>query len=276
MNISKISDSNGYIKVAAFDHRDSLKKFVSEIYFQSFKELLTKEFGPLTTAVLVDPFYGQKAIIHASRNNIPLILTREESGYIEDPKRSDRTTVLNSHPVNELKGMCASAIKLLLYFNPSSKNAEDQLNVLKQVKKECDADNLPLVLEPITYPLDEKEYNKAEMILRSLELMKDYADVFKIEYPIDPKSEPLENAEPYLKQFTALLGDKPWILLSRGAMEFETFKQAVRISKDNGSKGYAVGRAIWQELTSNRNWDSIYEFITTTGVKRMKELNEIF
>lgn len=274
MNISKISDKNGYIKIAAFDHRDSLKKYVSEVHFQSFKELLTKEFGPLSTAVLVDPFYGQKAIIHASRNNIPLILTREESGYTDNPQ--GRVTVLNHYPADELKGMCASAIKLLLYFNPQAENATQQIKVLKQVKTECEEANLPLILEPITYPIDPKNYDKAEMILETLKQVKDYADVLKIEYPVDPKTDSLEKAVPYLKEFTKILGDKPWILLSRGAMEFETFKKAVQISKDNGSKGYAVGRAVWQELTANRNWDSTEEFIKTIGVKRMKELSEIF
>ncbi|MDQ5981645.1 MAG: tagatose 1,6-diphosphate aldolase [Patescibacteria group bacterium] len=272
--MSSVSDQNGYIKIAAFDHRDSIKKFVPEELISDFKNLLTAELGPVTTAVLVDPFYGQKAISTANQNGTKLILSREESGYTDNP--DGRLTVLSKNTSNDLKEMGASAIKMLVYFNPDSKNANEQVEIVKKVASECKEINLPFLLEPITYQIANVPYNKPEAILKTLEIFGPIADILKIEYPTDVETEPLELAVPYMQQITHILDKKPWILLSRGNMTFEKYMEAVTICKNNGASGYAVGRAVWQEVKDYKNWNEIENFVKTTVKERMIKLSQLF
>ncbi len=273
MNLSKLTDSCGIIRIAAFDHRDSLAKYVPQEKFGEFKNLLTIIFKDYVTGVLVDPIYGEKSIETANRNGTSLILSREESGYTDNPE--GRETVLTNIDSRQLKQMGASAIKMLLYYNPDSSSKQKQLYILKQVSDEAHAIELPLVLEPITYPLTNVDYNKAREIKRTLQEISQFADILKIEYPTDPENEPLEIAEPHLKEITQMLKEKPWILLSRGSMTFETFKSAVSLCLRNGAKGYAVGRAVWQEVKDYQTWEEKENFIRTVGKVRMQELSQL-
>ena len=119
---------------------------------------------------------------------------------------------------------------------------------------------------------DAKKYD-ASMTLQDV---KDYADVLKIEYPTDVKNAELSAGKNYLMQITKLLNDKPWVLLSRGDMNFEKYYEAVKISLECGGKGYAVGRAIWQEIADLKNFNEVVNFINTTGLARIKKLNTLF
>lgn len=273
MDFTRLTDSNGIIRIAAYDHRDSLAKYVPVERFSDFKNLLTESFKDYVTGVLVDPVYGEKAIETANRNGTSLILSREESGYTDNPE--GRETVLTNIDSRQLRQMGASAVKMLLYYNPDSSSKQKQLDILKQVSDEAHSVDLPLVLEPITYPLTNVDYDKAREIKRTLREVSLFADILKIEFPTDPENEPLESAEPYLKEITQLLQAKPWILLSRGSMTFETFKSAVSLCIRNGSKGYAVGRAVWQETKDYQTWEEKETFIKTIGTQRMKELLQI-
>jgi tagatose-1,6-bisphosphate aldolase len=133
------------------------------------------------------------------------------------------------------------------------------------------------LLEPVIY--DHVHYK--DDLLRTVTLFTDKCDVLKLEYPGLEESSP--EAEAAACARVSQLADVPWILLSRG-MEFEKFKSALQISMDNGASGFAVGRAVWQEikefsLEKTGNWEQsltqIEEFLTTTGTERMKELIEI-
>ena len=274
MNRQNISDPNGFIKISAYDHRDSLKKFIPEEYFAKFKALLTDVLGPYTTGVLVDPFFGGEAIQIATQKHISLILSREESGYTDNP--DGRLTKLHQFNSEKLKQMGASAVKLLLYYNPDAANKADQIAIVKNLYIETTKAKLPLVLEPITYEIPGKRYFKAEAIYQTLQDVKDYADVLKIEYPTDVKNAELSAGKNYLMQITKLLNDKPWVLLSRGDMNFEKYYEAVKISLECGGKGYAVGRAIWQEIADLKNFNEVVNFINTTGLARIKKLNTLF
>lgn len=274
MNCQNISDPNGFIKIAAYDHRDSLKKFIPEEYFAKFKALLTDVLGPHTTGVLTDPFYGQEAIQIATQKNIPLILSREESGYTDNP--DGRLTKLHQFDSEKLKQMGASAVKLLLYYNPDAPNKDQQIAIVKNLYTETTKAKLPLVLEPITYEIQGKRYFKAEAIYQTLQDVKDYADVLKIEYPTDVKTQDLSAGKNYLIQITKLLQGKPWVLLSRGDMDFGKYYEAVKISLECGGKGYAVGRAIWQEIAGLKNFNEVVNFINTIGLERVKKLNTLF
>lgn len=85
--------------------------------------------------------------------------------------------------------------------------------------------------------------------------------VFKLEYPGDADS---------CRRITELLGETPWVLLSRGK-DFEVFKEELKVAVANGAAGFLAGRTLWQEVTTLRGTDREC-FLTQTLPIRFREL----
>ena len=273
MELSSLTDSNGFIKIAAFDHRDSLGKILPEERMSDFKALCSKLFSPYSTAILVDPEYGEDSITIAKDQKKGILLSRAKSGYADNP--DGRKTVLYKQFTSQrLKEMGATGIKLLVYYNASADNANEQVEIVKKVHEEAKQANLPFLIEPITYPVDGHQYHRGDATLRCVVDLRNHCDILKLEYPVDPAIENIENAIPYLEQISSE-AMKPWVLLSRG-MKFDKYKKALRLSKEAGCAGFAVGRAVWQEFSELSTWEEQVHFMETTAVNRMKELSDIW
>ncbi len=275
MDISKLQNKNGFIKIAAMDHRDSLKKFIPEERLSDFKNLLTQTFAPYSTAVLVDPEYGLSAIESAKKINLAVLLTREETGYVDNP--DGRVTKLyKDFDSKKLKEMGADAVKLLLYFNNTSNNFHEQLEVVKKVREETLTENIPFLIEPITYEIKNTEYIKGDQIIEAVKSLIGLCDILKLEFPVDVLEDGsnISDGSEWLAQINNVI-TVPWVLLSRG-MKFENYKSALQLSKQYGCSGYAVGRAVWQEISEQKSWQGIENFIKTTALNRMRELSEIY
>jgi tagatose 1,6-diphosphate aldolase len=275
MDISKLQNRNGYIKIAAMDHRDSLKKFIPEDKLSDFKNLIAQVFAPYSTAVLVDPEYGLPAIESAKKMNLAMLLTREETGYLDNP--DGRTTELyKEFDSRKLKEMGADAVKLLLYFNNNASNFQQQLDVVKKVREETLMENIPFLIEPITYEIKDTGYVKGEQIVEAVKELDHLCDILKLEFPIDVLEDGsnIPSGSEWLDQISDVI-TVPWVLLSRG-MKFDNYKSALKLSKQHGCSGYAVGRAVWQEISEQKSWDDIETFIKTTALNRMKELSGIY
>lgn len=273
MKLSTLRNENGYIKIAAFDHRDSLKKLIPEEKLAEFKSLCARLFLPYSTAILVDPEYGLESIKIAQSQNKGILLGREQSGYT-DSDEGRETLLYENFTAKKLKEMGATAIKLLVYFNPDAQNAKDQIEIIRKVREETKTVNLPFLIEPITYPIDGYLYHRGDTIIKTVIALRDYCDILKIEYPIDPEIEGLRSAIPYLNQISNEL-TIPWILLSRG-MKFENYKKALILSKEAGCSGFAVGRAVWQEFATYKTWEEKVKFMETIAVNRMNEISKIW
>lgn len=271
MNITKLQNKNGFIKIAAMDHRDSLRKFIPEDKLSEFKKLLTETFSPYSTAVLVDPEYGRDAIASARNLGLGLMLTREKTGYVDNP--DGRVTELyDEFDSKKLKEMGADAVKILLYYNSKSPNKQAQLEVVKKVREETLAENLPFLVEPITYEIKGTLYDKGEETIHAVRDLTELCDILKLEFPSDLSTP--DRATSVLAEIQEII-TVPWVLLSRG-MKFEIYKTALELSKNYDCKGFAVGRAVWQEVNEYKTWPEIENFIKTTALNRMKELSEIY
>ena len=275
MDISHLQNSQGYIEIAAFDHRGSIKKMMPEEWIPQFKKLLAETFGDITTTILVDPQFGQDAISIAKQSGHNIIMPLEKTGYVE--KNQERLARLDENfTAQKLKEIGASAIKLLIYYNSEASNKNSQLDILKKAYDDSRSVSLPLLVEPITYAINGKPYHRGDSILHAVQEVQNFADILKIEYPVDPLNEDLEDAIPYLHEISSIT-DKPWVLLSRGAMGgFDNYLKACEIAKSEGCSGYAVGRAVWKRDAEMSSWDQIEKFIKTTGKERMEKLSSIF
>ncbi|PIR42452.1 hypothetical protein CO058_02625 [candidate division WWE3 bacterium CG_4_9_14_0_2_um_filter_35_11] len=273
MELSSIANTNGYIKIAAFDHRSSLVKLITEEKMSEFKVLCAQLFSPYSTAILVDPEYGKEAITIAKNNNIGVLLSREQSVSGDDTEER-RIFLSEKYTASRLKSLGATAIKLFFYYNRDASNSLEKINIIKALHEETKNADLPLLIEPVTYAVDGYAYHRGDATLRAVKDFCGHCDILKLEYPIDPEIEGVRSAIPYLNQISEEI-DIPWVLLSRG-MKFENYKKALILAKEAGCSGFAVGRAVWQEFANFDSWEDKVKFMETIAVNRMKEISEIW
>lgn len=279
ITLDKLSDKNKTIKIIAIDHRESLLKILDKQEVTKFKTLCVREFAPYSTAALLDREYGNQARLIAQGLNLGVIWTAEQTGYVDSPEGRDTVLYKEFDAMHEANNLKVASIKLLLYYNRHSTNAKKQLEVARHTMEESHKADLPLLIEPITYPVTNKTYTKSEAILNAVEDLKEFADILKIEFPIDMDKNNMQKslitAEPLLKKINEMAAEKPWILLSRG-IDYSALKEAIKLSKRFGCRGYAVGRSIWQEVGNYKTWEEKEKFIKTTAKQRMKELSDIY
>jgi tagatose 1,6-diphosphate aldolase len=193
------------------------------------------------------------------------------------------TELLNGWSVEKIKRMGASAVKILVYYRPDLKGlASQQLNTVNMVAEECIKYDLPLLVEPKSYPVGEEISNPGEFAVLKEQLVVETAqaitalpiDVLKAEFPADLH---------YKKDRAELISlcrnlDKssrvPWVVLSAG-VEFELFCQQVEIACQAGASGFVGGRAIWQEAMHIADARERVHYLSTVGADRLKRLSEI-
>jgi tagatose 1,6-diphosphate aldolase len=173
-------------------------------------------------------------------------------------------------------------VKVLLFYHPDSRSAERQENYTREMIADCQRHELPLFLEPISYPLNpQTQKNSPEFAAERRRVVIESArrlgalgaDVLKVEFPLDAKyhSDPAAWADACAELNDA--SPVPWILLSAGE-PFETFCQQLTIACRAGCAGFAVGRSVWKEAT-NLSAEERVRFLSTTARERFKQLADI-
>ncbi len=278
MTLSSIQTSDGMFTIAPFDHRGSLAQLIGvdmnttmgQEAVTQLKVLFMEAFSPICSGVLVDPQYGWPAI-EVKSESAGLILTLESSGYTDE--KTAVPTLIPNWGVESIKNNYAVA-KLLTYYHPQEPNAEAKRKLVMELGESCRHENIGFLLEPVIFnpfdktPLAPEQLQQAQLL--AAQEFQPHCDVLKIQYPGNALA---------CATLTAEL-DIPWIILSRG-MDYSAFKEALRVCLENGAKGFAAGRSVWQEIGEFRLADgtpdmaAIKTFLHTTGVERMKELIDL-
>src|SRR3989339_220865 len=246
-----IFQKEGIYPMLALDHGESFREMLEQMNPGGVDDALIIETKKQILAVLVDQFsgclldsdYGLPAyqqLMAEQEKDLPpylLRLTKQSYGEVEGERITEP-----ARTVEELKAQGASGIKLLLYFNPFGASAKQQKTTAKKALEDAHAQELPFLLEPVTYDLPASQgKTKAELIYETVRSLKEAGvepDVWKIEYPGS-----LEDCQ----RMNELVEATPWILLTRGAT-YDEFKEYMRIAARAGAKGFLAGRAVWQEL----------------------------
>lgn len=248
------------------------------------KHALVSTLTTQASAVLLDAQYGlQSVAAGALPASTGLMVTIEDEDYDTVSPASGRRTVFREHwSVRQIRMTGADAAKLLWFYRSdrNPKAAAQQRETLARVVAECAAYSLPLVVEPIWYPLPDEEPTsagwrdrRAHGIVESvLEAASLGADVVKSEFPgyLDHANGPDEAARA-CDEITRHI-DVPWVTLS-GGVPFEVFKEQVRISCQAGASGYLAGRAVWQETVYAAA--GAQEEALRRAAAKVAELNEI-
>lgn len=274
MNLSDFSTPEGHISIAPFDHRASLaeslhldlQKSEDQQKFLELKKLFMRIFSPHVSAVLTDPEYGIKTLSE-KQSKCGLFLSLEESGYSGD--HDAMTTLKKEWGVDGVREHGAGA-KLLVYYNPKSETAAAKLELVRKLFVECKDKDVIFLVEPVLYGLkDVRQWNTeldADWSRVYVDLCRQFApfcDILKIQYP--GSSEACATVSTFHEN---------WILLSRG-VGFDVFSEYLTTAMRQGAKGYAAGRAVWQEIATMSTVEEWQHFLETTGVERIRALNEI-
>ena len=290
--LQQLADPIGILTVCAMDHRASLQRALNSenpdaVSYQDmvdFKLDLCKAVAPFTSAVLLDPIYGagQAVATGVLPGKTGLLVSVEKTGYSGE-KVARITEVLPHWSVAKVKRLGASAVKLLLYFRPDLKDiTARQLDLVARLADECIEQDIPLLVESVSYPTEAEEGKPEEFSRKKPELVIEAArqltalpiDVLKSEFPVDINYEKDERKSMEACQQLDEASQLPWVLLSAG-VDFPLFKKQVEIACKAGASGFMAGRALWEEATQIPSRDKRMNFFQGETVSRLQQLAEI-
>ncbi len=277
--------------MCALDHRGSLMKMLSAGQSQGagyqemvdFKLDLCRVVAPHAAAILLDPIYGAAQAIAAGviPRTTGLLVSLEESGYSGEAE-ARVTNLLPEWDVKKIRKMGATAAKLLLYYRPDVDVAPKQLDTVQKLAADCVAEDMPFVVEPVSYRVANKEASPEDFAKVKPRLVVETArqitalpiDVLKAEFPADLE---YEKDKARLSDLCHQLNEAsqvPWVILSAG-VNFELFYQEVELACRAGASGFLAGRALWQEATQIKSREERLNFLETTVVSRLESLTEL-
>jgi tagatose 1,6-diphosphate aldolase len=277
--LQQISSKRGTITALALDHRQNLRKanpaFVNDEELSHFKLDVISALDSEATAVLLDPEVSAAQAIaqYAIPKEIGLVVALESTGYTGDAT-ARQAQIIPGWSVEKAKHMGASAVKLLVYYHPDSSTANEIESFVGQVAEDCARLDLLLMLEPLSYSLeestkltsDEKRYVVVETARRLTPLN---VDILKAEFPLDT-AETDQNVWKDACEEISTASTIPWILLS-AAVDYEVFLRQAMVACSTGASGVAVGRAVWKEAVLI-NVDERIGFLNTTARQRISRL----
>ena len=280
--LQQISSKRGTFTALALDHRQNLRKanpaFVQDSELSKFKVDVTKAIAHRATSVLLDPEVSAAQAIaqRAIPSGVGLVVAVESTGYTGDAT-ARQAQIIPGWSVEKAKRIGASAIKLLVYYHPDSSTAGEIEDFTARIAEECAKHDLVLMLEPLSYSLDENKKLTSEekryvVVETARRLTPLNVDILKAEFPLDVTDMDELNWMSACAEISSA-SVTPWILLS-AAVDYEVFLRQVTVACNAGASGIAVGRAVWKEAVT-MNGDERVKFLRTTAKFRLSRLTSL-
>ena len=160
--LQRISDGDGFIRVAAIDHPENyLALFDSDLTKVTDEEVVVSKLELVaamsaeSTAVLLDPVwsFGQAVLSQAVPAGVGIISGLEQLAY--SPSGFGTETVLrDGWTVPVLARLGADAAKLVVFHRAEQADVSaSQHRLVERLAEECEREQLPLVVEPLWYPM---------------------------------------------------------------------------------------------------------------------------
>jgi tagatose-1,6-bisphosphate aldolase len=282
MSLDALHDADGWFRILAIDHRDSLRAFlaphdpdaVDAATLTAIKVDLARAVLPYATGVMLEPEYSIPQLLDAGAvpPGVGFLAALEAQGYLADPGAAP-TTLLPGWSVAQAAASGAAAAKLLLPYHPDHALAAQQERVAAEVLAECRSVGLPLVLEPLFFGLAHPR-DRPGVVLRTTERFAALdPDLLKLPFPVDTAAEP--DRAVWAEQCRAITArcPMPWAILSGGG-SFDDFAAQVTVATAEGCSGFMVGRALWGEAARATPTDR-HAVIAETVLPRWRRLCEI-
>lgn len=262
--MARISGADGLIRTIAIDHPDTyLVLFDQDVSQVSFEEVVQSklemiaELSQHATSVLADPVwsFGQCIVTGALPGDVGLITGIEDLYYTPDTSPVGFDTALRLKEgwgPDKLSALGADAAKLVVFHREDEDGAQvaRQHEVVAQVARDCHAEGLPLIVEPLWFPVAGEDLadpavrarRRSSVIGSARAFHEDGADIMKVEFPVLDLTD-LDACHQACAELDEAV-EGPWVLLSAG-VTFEGFRTQIDVAADHGCSGFMAGRAIW-------------------------------
>lgn len=313
LNLRRLADRAGRFKMLAIDQRDSLRaslakatarepKEVTYAEVATAKAVITEVLSPYSTATLVDPVYGLPQAVKLVPGDVGILVANEDSYEPAGPGGKQRKArSIDGWSVSKAKRSGANAVKLLVYYNPeaSSEVLAHQQHFARTVGEECFKEDIPFLLELVTYPIAESSADTPEFarkrpehtLASSREFSKDtyHVDILKLEFPADlkhtrqfcqgafdgkdrPAVYDVEQVQAFCRELNTA-AQRPWVILS-GGVAIKEFLITLELAVAAGASGFLCGRAIWKDVIPKYpNIDAMRVFLADEGAYNFARAN---
>lgn len=316
VNLQRLTDAAGRFKMLAIDQRDSLRNALAKATgaapkdvaygdLAATKAVITEVLAPCSTATLVDPMYGLPQATKLIPGDVGLLVAAEETGYEHaGPNgRQRKSRLIEGWTVSKAKRAGANAVKLLLYYNPDASPdvLRHQQDLARHVGTECVQEDLPFLLELVTYPIEEPATDTPEFARRrpqhTIESAREFSkdeyqvDILKLEFPGDlkysrqysqavfdrterPALFTMEEARAHCRELNDA-AQRPWVILS-GGVDIKEFLVNLGLAVETGASGFLCGRAIWKDVVPKYpDLAAMRTFLTSQGVDNFARANAV-
>jgi tagatose-1,6-bisphosphate aldolase len=280
----QISDADGMMMVIACDQRGAMRKIlapdaesqarIDADALGAVKADIVRYLANHASCVLLDPVCALPKVVDDDvlGRNTGLLIGLDDSGWDLTPRTGYRLSRLvpgiTARRVRELGGTGA---KLLVYLRPDAPGANDHnLAIIKATVEDYAREDLLLVVEILTYPLDGEdpaEYAAkfSALMIEGIRMALDYGSkVLKLPYPGTAEA---------CATITRMAGDVPWAVLSAG-VDHATFLAQVGTAMQAGASGVIAGRALWKDCIS-LDPEVRRDRLTNIALPRLRELQDV-
>lgn len=291
--MARISGADGLIRTIAIDHPDTyLVLFDEDVSQVSFEEVVQSklemiaELSQHATSVLADPIwsFGQCIVTGALPGDVGLITGIEDLYYTPDTSPVGFDTALRLKQgwgPAKLSALGADAAKLVVFHREDEDGAQvaRQHEVVAQVARDCHAVGLPLIVEPLWFPVAGEDLadpavrarRRSSVISSARAFHEDGVDIMKVEFPVLDLTD-LDACHQACADLDEAV-EGPWVLLSAG-VTFEGFRTQIDVAADHGCSGFMAGRAIWGDAVGRLGAQQRAEG-AALAARRLDELAEV-
>jgi tagatose 1,6-diphosphate aldolase len=282
--LDALSGPSGIFAVSAIDHRDALTAAhakaglpaPSREQVATFKATVIRALAPHATGVMLDSEAGGLALASGAPGPGAVVMPLEAQGY-SDVESGRVTTFLPDWSPARAAESGASACKLLLPYRPDhEQSAVLQDAVVAEAVAGCHAVGLPLIVEPIAYPLPDEDASTlpgrlGPIVLASVERLQPIGgDILKVQFPRDADA---SKEADWCRRIDRACGETPWVLLGGGG-DADGFARDVEASCAAGASGFIAGRTLWQAALGLEG-DALVERLQTVCVPLVQRLRAL-
>jgi tagatose 1,6-diphosphate aldolase len=264
-----------------------------------FKAAVTKVLTPSVSAVLLDSEYGLEAVPERAAG-CGLLMTYEADGY-ENPRPHRMLALIPRLSARRLREMGADAVKILLSYAPDDDAGvnDEKCAWIERIGSECEALDVPFLLEPVVYDPDGLDPKSLEFAKRKpaavLQVMAEFSkprykvDVLKVGFPIvaafvegsavysGQRAYPMREAMNWYREVDAV-AQRPYIYLSAG-VSISEFIASLEMAAEASARfsGVLCGRANWQGGVSayaRGGRDALLQWLASEGLRNVNAVNE--